>query len=286
MIKRFFWLNLVFIIILCGCGNLATNSLSSIGKKEASNPLQSRIPTETVVLQRTLTVYAAASLTGAFKDIGKEFETTNPGVRVIFNFSGSQILRSQLEQGAVADVFASADQKNMAALVSDNLVTPNSYQDFATNKLVVILPPGNPGNVLSLTDLGKPGLKLVLADASVPAGNYARQMLSKMSTDSDYGSEYSTKVLANVVSNETDVKQVVAKVGLGEGDAGIVYISDQIAAPDLGTINIPDKFNIMANYPIAVLSSAPEPGIAAAFVEYIKSPAGQEILSKWGLNPK
>ncbi len=284
MFKRIFWLSMVFVFALSGCGNLTTNSPSNKATEQAENTTRNQPPGETTVIQRTLTVYAAASLRGSFKEIGKEFEVANPGVTVIFNFSGSQILRTQLEQGAVVDVFASADHKNMDALVSDNLVAPNSYQDFATNKLVVILPSKNPGNVQSLADLAKPGLKLVLADESVPAGNYARQMLSKMSTSLEYGADFSTMVLANVVSNETDVKQVVAKVELGEGDAGIVYISDQIAAPDLKTLAIPDKFNIIAQYPIAILSKSPEPELAAAFVEYIMSPAGQEILAKWGLN--
>ena len=126
------------------------------------------------------------------------------------------MLVTQIEQGAPADVFASADHKNMDALVTANLVA-SGYKDFATNLLQVILPPGNPANVQTLQDLAKPGLKLVLEDPSVPAGNYTRQILTNMSKDPTYGTDFSTKVLANVVSNETDVKQVVAKVDQGEG---------------------------------------------------------------------
>jgi molybdate transport system substrate-binding protein len=170
----------------------------------------------------------------------------------------------------------------MDLLVNDNLIVPNSYQDFATNKLIVIFPAGNPGNVQSLGDLAKPNLKLVLADASVPAGNYARQLLNKMSSDPAYGSDFSTKVLANVVSNETDVKQVVAKVELGEADAGIVYVSDKVGAPDLVTLPIPDEINVIAQYPIAVLTEAPEPILARSFEDYVRSLAGQAILQKWG----
>lgn len=233
----------------------------------------------------TLVVFAAASLTGAFQEIGQSFEAANPGVRVSFNFAGSQILRTQLEQGAVADVFASADQKNMDLLVAENLVVADAIQQFATNSLIVIIPANNPGSVQSLADLARPGLKLVLADASVPAGGYARQVLAKMSQDATYGADFNTKVLSNVVSNETDVKQVVTKVELGEADAGIVYVTDAVAAPGLLTLTIPDNLNVIASYPIAVLTTSPEPDLAKAFEIYVTSPSGQAILAKWGFGP-
>lgn len=232
--------------------------------------------------QGDLIVFAAASLSGAFQEIGKTFEAAHPGVQVTFNFAGSQILRTQLEQGAQADVFASADHKNMDVLAADKLLVDQGYQDFATNQLIVILPKENPGGIQSLSDLSRPGIKLVLADASVPAGNYARQVLEKLSSDPAYGADFSQKVMVNVVSNETDVKQVVTKVELGEGDAGIVYLTDAIASPELLTIAIPNQFNIIAHYPIAVLLHAPNPDLAQAFVEFVRSPSGQEILSKWG----
>ncbi len=232
----------------------------------------------------TLVIFAAASLTGAFQEIGQSFKAANPGVQVSFNFAGSQILRTQLEQGAAADVFASADQKNMDLLESENLILRDSIQRFATNSLVVVIPASNPGGVQSLRDLARPGLKLVIADTSVPAGNYTRQVLTKMSQDAIYGADFSTNVLANVVSNETDVKQVVAKVELGEADAGIVYLSDAVAAPGLLTLPIPANFNVTASYPIAVLADAPAPNLARAFIEYVTSPAGQSILAKWGFS--
>jgi molybdate transport system substrate-binding protein len=282
MIKIQYLVGLVFVILITGCNMASIDATSRAELSQAVYPtvqstLRSQVPT-----QHGLTVFAAASLTGAFQEIGTNFEIANPGVKVRFNFSGSQILRTQIEQGALADVFASADHKNMDMLLADNLITVNTYQDFATNKLIVILPADNPGNVQSLGDLAKPNLKLVLADASVPAGNYARQLLNKMSSDPAYGSDFSTKVLANVVSNETDVKQVVAKVELGEADAGIVYVSDKFGAPDLASIPIPDEINVTAYYPIAVLTEAPEPILATSFEDYVRSPAGQAILQKWG----
>ena len=213
---------------------------------------------------RTLTVFAAASLTGSFTEMGKDFQAANPGVTVTFNFAGSQALVTQIEQGAPADVFASADHKNMDALVTANLVA-SGYKDFATNLLVVILPPSNPANVQNLQDLAKPGLKLVLEDPSVPAGNYARQILANMSKDPTYGTDFSTKVLANVVSNETDVKVVVSKVDLGEADAGIVYVTDAIATTDLKTIAIPSNYNVIAQYPIAPVEKDSECGFSICF---------------------
>jgi len=230
----------------------------------------------------TITVFAAASLTGAFQEIGQNFEAANPGIRVNFNFAGSQILRTQLEQGAQADIFASADHKNMDLVVGEGLVVLDTVKDFAMNSLIVILPSNNPGKIVSLVELARPGLKLVLADASVPAGNYARQMFEKMSQDPAYGKDFSMRVLVNVVSNETDVKQVVAKVDLGEADAGIVYTSDAVAAPKLRTLTIPAQFNIQATYPIAVLLHTPGLKQAVNFISYVTSPEGQAILTKWG----
>ncbi len=170
-------------------------------------------------------------------------------------------------------------------MVTGGFVDKAAPQVFLTNILVVILPPANPANVQTLQDLAKPGLKVVLADVSVPAGKYARQILDNMSKDPTYGTDFGTKVLANVVSNETDVKQVVAKVQLGEADAGIVYVSDAIAAPTLKTIEIPANLNVVAKYPIAPLLKSANPDLAAQFVAYVLSADGQATLKKWGFTP-
>jgi molybdate transport system substrate-binding protein len=279
--------SLICILLLfsvLGCSPLSQNSttqtLDGQSTHAETKPTQSAVPNA----ERSLTVYTAASLTGAFQEIGQEFEADHPGVKVNFNFAGSQILRTQLEQGGQADVFASADHKNLDSLINDNLITAENVYDFAINKMIVILPASNPGDVQQLEDLVQPGIKLILADASVPAGNYARQILTKMSNDPAYGSDFTAQVLANVVSNETDVKQVVAKIELGEADAGIVYASDTISSPELKTIPIPDQFNIIAHYPIAVISNAPNPDLAKLYVDFVLSTSGQTILKKWGFN--
>ena len=230
-----------------------------------------------------LTIFAAASLTDAFTEIGAAFEAAQPGVTVQFNFGGSQNLRTQLEQGAQADVFASANQKEMDGAITAGLVAAGASQVFLTNQLVVILPENNPAKVTTLEDLAKPGLKLVLAAEEVPVGNYTRQSLDKMAPG--FGAHFTDLVLANVVSNEDNVKQVVAKVQLGEADAGVVYGSDAVAAPTLKTIPIPPELNVIATYPIAALTQSPHADQAAAFVAFVLSDNGQSILKKWGFAP-
>jgi molybdate transport system substrate-binding protein len=226
-----------------------------------------------------LTVFAAASLTESFGEIATAFETSHPGVDVTLNFAGSNTLRAQIDQGAQADVFASANTKEMDALVSSGLVVEGVPQTFLTNRLVVITPTENPAGISTFDDLARPGLKLVLAAEDVPVGRYARQMLDNA------GADFKTKVLANVVSNEADVKQVLAKVQLGEADAGIVYASDAVAAPELPVIEIPTEWNVLAKYPIAVLKDAPQPKLADEFVAFVLSSDGQSILQKWGFSP-
>lgn len=232
---------------------------------------------------KTLTVFAAASLTDAFGEIGKNFEAANPGVTVQFNFAGSQTLRTQIEQGAQADVFASANTKEMDTLVSDKSVAANSAQIFLKNQLVVVMPANNAAGLTTLADLAKPGLKIDLAAKEVPVGNYALQVLDKL--DAALGAGYKDKVLANVVSYENDVKQVVTKVQLGEVDAGIVYTSDSVAAPDLNKIDIPVENNVIATYPIAALTQTKNADLAQTFIAYVLSDNGQSVLKKWGFQP-
>jgi molybdate transport system substrate-binding protein len=226
----------------------------------------------------TLTVFAAASRSESFSEMATTFEESHPGVEVSLNFAGSNTLRAQIEQGANADVFASANNKEMEALVTDGLINADSPQIFLTNRLVVIMPANNPARLSTFNDLALPGLKLVLAAEEVPVGRYSRLMLENVGTD------FKSQTLANVVSNENSVKQVVAKVQLGEADAGIVYASDAVAAPELPVIEIPSELNVQAEYPIAALKVAPHPELADEFVAFILSSEGQTVLQKWGFS--
>lgn len=233
--------------------------------------------------RRTLTVYAAASLTEAFTEMGKSFETSHPGVTVAFNFGGSQNLRTQIEQGAPADVFASANNKEMDALVAGGFIEVGAPIVFLTNQLVVILPKENPAEIATLEDMANPGVKLVLAAEEVPAGRYAREILEKLNTA--FGAEYKDRVLENVVSNEDNIRQAVTKVQLGEADASIVYVSDAVAVQDLQRIEIPVEMNVVAEYPIASLIKSVNAELENQFIEYVLSPEGQATLQKWGFTP-
>jgi molybdate transport system substrate-binding protein len=278
--KWFFSLTLLLALFLAGCGTAV--GLASTAVPATVPEILTLAPTSTPQ-PRTLTVFAASSLTDAFTEISKGFEAANPGVTVTLNFAGSQALRTQIEEGAPADVFASANTKEMDALVTGGFVTQGAPQIFLTIKLVVILPADNPAALEKLEDLAKPGLKLVLAAEEVPVGKYARQVLDQM--NGPFGSDFKDRVLANVVSNEDNVKQVVAKVQLGEADAGIVYTSDAVAAPDLKTIEIPASLNVIAKFPIAPLTGSANIELAALFTAYALSPESQAVLLKWGFGP-
>jgi len=231
-----------------------------------------------------LTVYAAASLTAAFGELGDSLQRRMPGLVVTFSFAGSQQLALQIEQGAPADVFASADRRWMQELRDSGLVE-GEPRVFAHNRLVVIAPAAS--EVRRLEDLARPGLKVVLAADAVPVGRYARQALEKLSGSGGLAADYGRRVLANVVSDEENVKAVVAKVQLGEADAGVVYVSDVTpeVAPRVRQIAIPDPANVIADYPVAVLRRAPNPPAARAFVDLLLSPVGQRALAAHRLLP-
>jgi len=230
-----------------------------------------------------LTVFAASSLIDPFNEMAPGFSArAADAAKVTYNFGGSNTLRAQIEQGARADVFASANELEMSALVKGGLVTAAPTL-FASNRLVLILPKANPGKIQVLRDLGNAGLKIVAAGPNVPAGAYMLQMLNKMSADPAYGTGFKDRFMKNVVSQETDVKQVVAKVQLGEGDAGIVYSTDVTpkVAPDVQALEVPHAFNAVALYPIAPTRDARENDLARAFVEYVLSIDGQGTMKKY-----
>lgn len=234
-----------------------------------------------------LTVFAAVSLTDAFQELGRGLEREHPGLRVRFNYAGSQQLAVQLDQGARADLFASADRRWMTYAEGRGLVA-GEPQLFARNRLVVIVPRSNPARIARLEDLSRCGVKLVVAAGAVPAGRYSREALRKLAKAPGFPPDYAGRVLANVVSEEENVRSVVAKVQLGEADAGMAYRSDvtRSAAPHLRVLDIPDEFNVLASYPVAVLEGAKNPDAAHAFVRLLLSPAGQRVLQRHGLLPR
>lgn len=236
---------------------------------------------------RTLTVLAAVSLTESFNEIGKLFETQNSGVSVTLVYAGSQQLVQQIGQGADADVFASASLKYMQAAVQAKRVSEGASKTFVKNRLVVIYPKANPGGIIDLKDLTKPGLKVVLADKSVPAGQYALDFLDKANQNPGFDPFFKANVLKNVVSYEDNVKSVYTKVALGEADAGIVYVTDTTigAADKVSRLDIPDMFSTIATYPIAPILDSKNADLADAFIAFVLSQEGQAILSRHGFIP-
>lgn len=232
----------------------------------------------------TLKVFAAASLQDAFTEISQSFEAANPGVRVLFNYAGSQQLAQQISQGAPVDVFASANAVQMKVVIGSGRVVSGTDRIFARNRLVVIVPKDNPASIHSLYDLAKPGLKIALAAKEVPAGQYALDFLTKTQSDSSFNPGYRDAVLKNVVSYEENVRSVLSKVMLGEVDAGIVYNTDAAgsAAARVSRIDIPDALNSVAAYPIAVLRDSTNAAAARAFTDFVLSDSGQQVLARYG----
>ncbi len=264
---RLLFLLLSLCLLLAACGGTGTTTTPT--------------STPTVAPAVTLNVFAAASLTESFKEMATNYQQTHANVKLVFNFAGSQALVQQMTNGAPSDVFASADQANMKKASDAGLVI--SPQVFAKNKLVVIIPTSNPGKITTLKDLANKGIKLDIGAPSVPAGKYSLQVFANMGKAADYGPTYVSALKANIVSQEDNVKAVVQKVQLGEVDAGFVYKTDvtTAVASKVQVIDIPDNFNVIAAYPIAITKSSSHQTDAQAFVQYVLSPDGQAVLNKY-----
>ncbi len=228
----------------------------------------------------TLTVLAASSLTDAFGELEGTFEEQNPGVDVRTSFGGSSELLAQIEQGAPADVFASADEAKMDTASKEDLVS--EPKTFARNRPAVIVPKDNPAGIRELRDLTKPGTRLVLAQDGVPIAEYAKDVLSN--ADSEYGKDFEQQVMQNIVSREANVRASANRVALGEADATFVYVTD--VTPEIGdrveVIEIPENLNVVATYPIAIVKESNNPDLAQRWVNLVLSEEGQGVLGKYG----
>jgi molybdate transport system substrate-binding protein len=232
----------------------------------------------------TLTILAASSLTDAFGQLGNTFEKQNPGTTVKASFGASSDLLAQIQQGAPADVFASAATEEMNTAEKDGLLS-GKPEVFVKNREVIMVPKDNPANINSLEDMAKPDIKLVLAAKDVPAADYAVEILGK--ANKVYGPNFEKDVLSNVVSREADVRASVNRVVVGDADATFGYASDY--TPDIRdkvkVIPVPPKLNIIATYPIAALKDAKEPDLAKKWVDLVTSGEGQKVLKKWNFEP-
>lgn len=228
----------------------------------------------------SVTVFAASSLTNAFNEIGPAFRRAHPALQLRFNYGASSALRSQIQLGSPADVFASADKEQMEPLRKAGLVSPPTI--FARNRLTMVVPKENPAKLQTPRDLARPGLRLVATASSVPIGRYTQDALAKLGLEPGYPADFSAKVNRNVVSREPNVRAVLAKVELGEADAALVYETDARGSARVRAIAIPEKANVVAEYPIAVLTASGNKSGAEAFVQFLRSHTGRSILKRHG----
>ena len=259
----------IVLVGFTGCGQSSDNSGSDGGDKKQG---------------RMLTIFAASSLIDAFGELGKTFEKQNEGVEVKQSFESSSTLLIQIQQGAPADVFASAAQEEMDTAMKDGLVA-RKPEVFVKNREIIMVPNDNPANIQSFQDVANPGVRLVLAQRDVPAADYALQILDK--ANARYGDNFEKQVLSNVVSRESDVRASVNRVVVGDADATFGYASDYtIDIRDrVMVVPIPPDLNIIATYPIAALKDAKDPELAKKWIELVTSKEGQHVLQKWNFEP-
>jgi molybdate transport system substrate-binding protein len=246
--------------LIAGCGSSAAGPASGSG---------SSAPASSGAVSGTVTVFAAASLTETLTTLGRQFEAAHPGTTVKFNFGASSSLAENINQGAPADVFASASPKNMQQVVAAG--GAHDSTTFANNVMQIAVPPDNPAHVAQLSDLANPEVKVALCQPQVPCGTVAAQVFRN------------ANITVQPVTQGADVKSVLTTVELGEVDAGVVYKTDvQAAGTKVKGIEIPADQNASTSYPIAALTKAPNAAGASAFVDYVLSPAGEKVLEQAG----
>jgi molybdate transport system substrate-binding protein len=256
-----------FTVMSTIAGLLLASACGGVAAGPPSNP-------GTAQISGNLTVLAAASLTDAFTMIGDQVHRKYPGISTTFSFAGSPTLVTQIQQGAPADIFASADQATMQKVTSGGF-TSGTPSVFAHNKLEIAVQAGNPKHITSLDDLTNPSVKVVVCAPAVPCGSYSTATFAKAG------------IKVTPVSQEQDVKSVLTEVGLGEADAGIVYVTDVKSAHSQVTgVTIPDNMNTTANYPIAELRTTQSDAAAKVFVDYVLGPEGQATLASFGFESK
>ncbi|MEO5884540.1 MAG: molybdate ABC transporter substrate-binding protein, partial [Candidatus Limnocylindrales bacterium] len=212
------------------------------------------------------------------------YETANPGTTLTISTDSSAALEAQIEQGAPADVFLSADASNPKKLIEAGLAD-GAAVTFAGNELTVIVPAENPAGIQTPAELAEPGVKVIAAGDEVPITKYATQLVDRLAREAGYPADYAEAFTANIVSREDNVKAVVAKIELGEGDAGIVYVTDAKASTGVTTVDVPDSANIVATYDGVVVKGSAQAAAARAFLEWFAGPDGRAILAGFGFLP-
>jgi molybdate transport system substrate-binding protein len=231
-----------------------------------------------------LTVYGAASLKAALTKAKAAYETADPGTTVTISTDSSSALETQIEQGAPADVFLSADTTNPQKLVDKGLAA-GDLVPFASNKLTIVVPASDPAGITSSRDLAKPGIKVIAAGDTVPITEYATQLVGNLAIEAGYPADFVARYTANIASKEDNVAALLSKVALGEGDAGIVYVTDAKGSDTVKTIDVPDSANVPAAYDGIVVKATQNPVAAKAFLDWFAGPDGQAILKDLGFLP-
>jgi len=233
--------------------------------------------------QKELTVFCAAGLKGAASEIGQIYENQT-GITPAFNFDGAQVLRTQIENGAYADVFLSGSTKYMNALKAEGFMNNSTVSACAENWQAIIVPKDNPAGIQNLSDLAKPGVKIVMGTKDLPITEITMQILNKLANDTAYGPGYREKVLSNVISQETNINFIVSKVALGEADAAFAHKSEVSSeyAEKVTLVDIPQEYNVKSEYTIGVLNQSASSDLAGEFVRLVKSEEGHAVLQKYG----
>lgn len=227
--------------------------------------------------------YTAASLSGVSPKLAEGFEDMYPGHKVVFNLAGTQALKTQVQNGAYADVFISASNSYTNELTKGGYFVSGTVKPLTSNYVIVILPKNNPAGITSLSDLAKPGMKIAVADKSVPVGTATTAVFANLAKTSEYGKTWNNSVYGNIITYETSEPAVAGKVALGEVDAGVVYESTYIAGKDkYVAVSIPKAVNYLQTYTIGVMTQSTSKGAAADFETFMLSAKGQQILNDYG----
>jgi molybdate transport system substrate-binding protein len=273
-------LSLVAVLLLAACSNAATpapTTAPSVALPTAT--ASSGAPASAV--SADLTIYAAASLKAALAKVKAAYETAYPGTTLTISTDSSSALETKIEQGAPADVFLSADTSNPQKLIDKGLAA-GALTKFAGNLLTVIVPKANPAHIKTPADLAEPGVKIIAAGDAVPITKYATQLVANLAGQAGYPDQFASRYPLNIVSKEDNVAGVVSKIELGEGDAGIVYVTDAKTSTRVTTIEVPPAANVPATYGGVTVKASKNATAAAAFLSWLAGPDGQAILATFG----
>ena len=275
------------LVAACGGPTISPSAAASIAASVAPSAAASVAPSAaasaapSAAAATEIQIYAAASLKAVLAKVSTAYEAANAGITLTVSTDSSTALETKIEQGAPADVFLSADTANPQKVVDKGLAS-GTVVKFAENRLTVIVPTANPAGITTPADLAKTGIKIIACSDGVPIQKYTTQWLAKVAELPVYGADFATRFAANVVSHEDNVGAIVAKVGLGEGDAGVVYVTDAKTSNKVTAITIPSDENVAASYGGVVVKASRSVDAATAFLTWLASPAGQQILSDAG----